>query len=138
MKRVKVYRNITKGCYSIQDKKTRLVIAHAGSVYLKDAIFRVSEAGRQRVLREKRKNVHAFVEGWAVDDLPYEDARVRGGTFDDNYRVRYNPYHNKQFVDTKGRALKRAGVVLLTPKGVFAYGQQYLAKDGNDIAANQK
>ncbi|NCZ81434.1 MAG: hypothetical protein EBY05_03785 [Actinobacteria bacterium] len=30
---------------------------------LKDVKFIVSQSGRERVLREKKKNVHAFVEG---------------------------------------------------------------------------
>lgn len=46
------------------------VIAHADNLHLVDVRFVVSEKGRQRVLAERRKNVHAFAEGKIVD---YDD-----------------------------------------------------------------
>ena len=39
------------------------VIVHADRVLIVNAEFKVSEAGRQRVIQEKRKNVHAGVVG---------------------------------------------------------------------------
>lgn len=87
--RVEVYRNLHKNCWSIRDRTSKLVIGHAGRVVLKHCRMRVSEAGRQRVLREKRKNVHAWIEGdWTGScDLP------------DNLgdRVSYNPYLGPNF-----------------------------------------
>ena len=63
---VKVYKNLHKDCYSVValdgEFKGR-VIAHAKSIVLSDAVTKVSEAGRQRVIREKAKNVHAVVVG---------------------------------------------------------------------------
>ena len=50
MKKVFVYRNLHKKCYSVKDWKTKKVIAHVDNIFLKDAVFKVSEAGRQRVL----------------------------------------------------------------------------------------
>ena len=64
--KVDVYRNLHNGMYSIKsrDKANRgLVIAHAKQVWLDDVEFVVSDAGRARVLREKKKYVHAFVRG---------------------------------------------------------------------------
>lgn len=80
--KVAVYWHFPKGCYSVQYKG--LVIAHVNSICLKDVKFRVSKAGRQRVLREERKNVHAKIHGIIADitELP-EYERVN--------RVRYNP-----------------------------------------------
>jgi len=40
-----------------------LVLAHADKLLLDDAVFKVSEKGRQRVISEQRKNVHAGVQG---------------------------------------------------------------------------
>ncbi len=47
----------------MKDKSTGRVIGYTESVNLEDVEFKVSEAGRQRLLREKRKNVHAFAIG---------------------------------------------------------------------------
>lgn len=81
--RVQIYRNLTKGCWSVRDAKTKLVIGHAATAVLRDANFKVSEAGRQRVLRERRKNVHAWVEGI----LEPAETTLHVGEW-----VTYNPY----------------------------------------------
>jgi len=64
-KKVRVYRNLHKDCISV--KQDGLVRCHATNVVLKDCKFIVSEAGQRRVRNEKKKNVHAFVEGYVVD-----------------------------------------------------------------------
>ncbi len=64
-KKVRVYRNLHKDCISV--KQGGLVRCHATNVVLKDCKFIVSEAGQRRVRNEKKKNVHAFVEGYVVD-----------------------------------------------------------------------
>jgi hypothetical protein len=61
--KVFVYRNLRRGCLSVRDTKTRRVIAHVDEIFLRDVKFKVSKAGRERVLKEKQKNVHAGVEG---------------------------------------------------------------------------
>ena len=61
--KVRIYWNLHKGMWSVQDAKTRRIIGHAFQILVRDAAFTVSEAGRQRVLRERKKNVHAFVVG---------------------------------------------------------------------------
>lgn len=71
--RVRVFRNLTRRCLSMQARTPTgwRTIAHADSVVLRDVAFRVSEAGRQRVLATGRKTVHAWaegtLEGWAGD-----------------------------------------------------------------------
>lgn len=67
------------------------MIRHSTQVYLKNVRFKVSAAGRRRVLLERRKNVHAFVEGEAtavfnLDRLP-------------TTTVTYNPYELERFHD---------------------------------------
>jgi len=73
---MRVYRNLHKDCWSIQQKNTKgrwLVVAHTDSITLRDCELRVSEAGRQRVLKEGRKNVHAYIQGyWVPDSLAVE------------------------------------------------------------------
>jgi hypothetical protein len=87
MKKVFVYWNLHKKCWSVKDMKTGLVIKHTSEMVLVDCKFKVSEAGRQRVIREKRKNVHAGVVGFLTDLLP-----VRIGL-----PVYYNPYKQSTF-----------------------------------------
>lgn len=71
-KHVRVYRNLTRGCWSVQHRG--LVVAHATSVRLKNVRFVVNQSGYERFLRENRKNVHAFVTGELVEvDCPTPD-----------------------------------------------------------------
>lgn len=94
--RVQVYVNLhltkTYGqpVYSVRDKRTRRVIDHVTAISLADAHCKVSQAGRERVVRERRKNVHAFVEG-TMAPVPPDHQSWRAGT--------YNPYRYKTFVD---------------------------------------
>ena len=97
--RVFVYFNLHKKCFSIKalegDRKGR-VIAHRDVVVLENCKFKVSESGRQRVLREKRKNVHAGVTGVWMDDAReqshFEFLTIVGR------QVTYNPYKYSSFV----------------------------------------
>ena len=86
---VRVYRNLHKKCWSVQEKKSRLILFHCNEIVLKNCKFIVNEAGRQRVLKEKRKNVHAFIEG----TLAPISTVGRGY----NERVIYNPYAGEYF-----------------------------------------
>jgi hypothetical protein len=69
--KVKVYRNLNKPeYYSIQatdgpDKNK--VIGYAKSILLSNVTFKVSEASRQRVIKQGRKNVHAVCIGTLTD-----------------------------------------------------------------------
>lgn len=97
-----VYFNLHRKCFSIKalegPDKGR-VIAHRKGVLLFDCTFKVSEAGRQRVLRERKKNVHAGVVGlWLDDEVD--------GTYDRVLRygnaITYNPYKYDNFVHLCG------------------------------------
>ncbi len=90
MNRVEVYRNLHKNCYSVRaltGENKGKVIDHVQSITLKDAKFVVQPAGRKRVLREKRKNVHAFVRGHITDE-PFKKGTP----------VKYDPYLTDAFV----------------------------------------
>lgn len=82
---VRVYRNLHRGCLSIQHGGR--VVAHVNNITLDGVTFKVSQAGRQRCLREKRKNVHAYVVGTVVSLT----ASAEG------IPVRYNPYQMDSF-----------------------------------------
>ena len=95
--RVFVYFNLHKKTWSIKalegENKGR-VIAHRDVVILEDAKPRVSEAGRQRVLKEKRKNVHAGIVGQLREDRMQDDSDIMYYP----YYVTYNPYKYESFV----------------------------------------
>ena len=115
--KVDVYRNLHNGMYSIKSREasTRgLVIAHADRVWLNDVQFIVSEAGRTRVLREKKKYVHAFVRGTLssffgnVRDVDVDLSKVHECIYEElNFNAMsnhgaeftYNPYRFSTFVD---------------------------------------
>ena len=74
--RVRVYRNLARDSYSVmamEGPDKGRVVAWAKEVFLDDVKFVVRESGRQRVLNERRKNVHAFVDGKLTSDQPVWD-----------------------------------------------------------------
>ena len=87
-----IYFNLHKKMFSVRDTKSGLVVGHANEATVRDAVFRVSQAGRERVLRERSKNVHAGVRGTTT----MEGGSVKGWT-----RLTYNPYKYKSFVTAK-------------------------------------
>jgi hypothetical protein len=109
--RVRIYRNLRKQCFSVLLRGR--VVAHCYCAVLTDVEFRVSPAGRARVLREKRKNVHAFAIGTVVGP----DC-LRSG--DGLRRITYNPYKAGTFTDAAGCPVYRASMVLLYDFGIRA------------------
>ena len=116
----RVYFNLHKHVFSVKDKKTQRVAKdHRENVILDNVTFVVSEAGRQRVLQEKRKNVHAYVDG------KDSTASVKGGSlfldciYEDVVQVTYNPYKYDSFVTLQGsRPLQGAERVFLNTKEI--------------------
>ncbi len=105
--RVFCYFNLHRLCFSVKalegEHKGR-VIAHADAVHLSAVRFKVSEAGRQRVLRENRKNVHAGAVGTLESFLPVGENASRAWSnrqrrfSQRGTRVTYNPYRFTSFV----------------------------------------
>lgn len=62
---VRVYRNLNSKCYSVQ--QDGIVRFHAKQLAIRNFRTIVNNTARMRVLREKRKNVHAFIEGIIYD-----------------------------------------------------------------------
>tara|TARA_R110001632_G_scaffold32084_2_gene83380 strand:+ start:1165 stop:1434 length:270 start_codon:yes stop_codon:yes gene_type:complete len=74
-----------------------------------DPVFVVRKAGRERVLRERKKNVHAFVRG----KLMYYDVIV--GTPELYTDVTYNPYKYSSFVNKHTEeAVDKAKIAVLS------------------------
>jgi hypothetical protein len=118
---VELYRNLHNKRISVRDAKTKLVLGHADEVMLTGAQFLVSEAGRQRVLREDRKNVHAVVRGTLV--LPF--GRASDG-FAAPVRVTYNPHKYSSFVLASGLNPITAAekVIVSAREGVLVDGER--------------
>jgi hypothetical protein len=86
----RIYYNLHRKCWSVQEKipgRGWIVIDHASEIMLEDVSFQVSEAGRQRVIRTKRKNVHAFGMGKRID--PICKAYLSDPCWE---RISYTPY----------------------------------------------
>ena len=94
-KPVRVFKNLTYGCYGIlQDGKLK---ASARQVQLTDVEFRVRESGRQRALKEQRRNVHAFAVGTLVDWVHPTETRQLTGV--EGRVISYNPVGSGLFFD---------------------------------------
>lgn len=101
--KVFVYFNLHKKLFSVRDHITGIVVGHTNMIALENVTFKVSEAGRQRVLREKRKNVHAGVLG-TVKELPVPPPE---------FSAFYNPYKYDSFVGVYEQKLSTASLVVL-------------------------
>ena len=114
MIQVDVYKNLHQDKWSIKDRKSGRVIGHANQVTIIDATFIVQPAGRARVLKEKRKNVHAFVRGTLVS--------TGGFMATGNMRkVTYDPYKADHFTTETGQRIDTADTVELAHGAVYAY-----------------
>ncbi|MCJ8014181.1 hypothetical protein MUG84_20935 [Paenibacillus sp. KQZ6P-2] len=112
--KVAIYYNLHKRCLSVKDHRTGRIIAHEQSLLLENVLFKVSQKGRERVLREKRKNVHAFIIGDKILAIPTELELKQ-------YRkAKYNPYLYENFVDIdSGQEVLQAQKVFCIGKSIF-------------------
>ena len=111
--RVEVYWNLHKHCFSVRaldgPNKGR-VIEHTDKIAMLLPTFVVQAAGRAKVLRERKKNVHAFVRGLRV----HNTTMVTNITASCWQRASYNPYKHATWVDQAGNELTNAAYCLLT------------------------
>lgn len=137
---VEVYYNVHRQMLSVRDAKTKKVFAHTILVALEDVTFTVQPAGRDRIRRTNRQNVHAWVRGrvipvWAAegytngDDWLMSRYNKGGNGISKGPRIRYNPYKNDTFVlaDT-GKPIGGAFCVIVTSAGV-----QMMVTDGKPV-----
>jgi hypothetical protein len=113
--KVRVYFNLHRKQLSVQHKTPSgwRLWRHAEQVTLENPRFRVSEPGRQRVLREKRKNVHALIEG---DLVLTEGAPITPAT-----AVTYNPYKMATFQTVEaGEPVRSAKYAIINGRKILA------------------
>jgi hypothetical protein len=133
-RKVRVYWNLHRGGWSVQTRSGAdggwRVACHADVVRLHEATTSVSEAGRQRVLRERKKNVHAYVIGWCINVETFTLATCEDPTA--GRRLKYNPYRGPSFFAvglnrgtgeledvSKGRSF--AAVAMYGPSAVYCW-----------------
>lgn len=103
-RRVFVYKNLHENCWSVRDKQSGHVVAHADRVELTQVQLKVGAAGRERVLREQSKNVHAGLEGnlQTLQLKGFPSQRYTHGQATSEGKapelVTYNPYKYSSFV----------------------------------------
>ena len=116
--RVQVYRNLTKKAISVmalEGPNKGRIIARLNCVTLTNCRFLVNESGRQKVLKFKRKRVHAFVRGTTTDffSSPHFTAPIA-----DHVRVKYNPYKFSTFVRADNeQPVKQASSIMVYADG---------------------
>jgi len=95
---IDVYRNLNKtNFYSIRNRSGSFknkVSGYAHAVIVRHPELIVSKAGRARVQKEKRKNVHSFVRGEFCDAF---NSEVILSQLNDYLRLSYSPYKFDSF-----------------------------------------
>ena len=87
-KPVRVYRNLHRQCLSI---KQGVVRCHTNYIFLTNVTYPVNTRVRDRVRKERKKEVHAYVMGYVSSPRLVDDVKLLG-------TVSYNPYVNDRFV----------------------------------------
>jgi len=120
--KVDIYKNLTKKCYSIRSREKKSygkVIEHSKDIILKDVQFIVGEKGRERVIQEKRKNVHAYARGTYLSTtaLPLQESWLPKAFVS----IKYDPYKYSYFYreDTLEPVYK-AKMLYCTKSGIWA------------------
>jgi hypothetical protein len=108
------YRNLRTGTMSLQQKvgNSWLVIGHITNIVIKHPKFYVSEPGRQRVIKEKQKNVHAYSTGILVDVAPEKLPNLQ--------EIYYCPYAQSYFSwKHTGEQITSADLLVVIDNQVF-------------------
>lgn len=119
MNRVRVYWNLNKNAWSVMSK--RIVISHKDIIVLSNVRFIVSENGRQKVIREKKKNVHAFAEGEIVEaDGLSKDLIDEKLLSYKTRQISYNPYKYPCFFERESKEIIfTAGFIVMKDRKII-------------------
>ena len=114
--RVKVYRNLKNGLFSVQFGG--LVVAHLATVQLTGVVFKVTETARQRVLAQRQRNVHAYAIG------TYTSAAQPTAT----EPISYNPYQAGHFFRVEDQAPIHSATAV-----VLSNGKAYVSAQASQL-----
>ena len=105
------------------------VVGHVSAIELEGCTFRVSEAGRQRVIRDRCKNVHATVRGRVVEasmeatPAPCLTAKHSAILAAGGRDTTYQPYYTPTFINRETKhPVHAAQTVVIVGKFVAATG----------------
>ena len=133
-KPLKCYRNLNRRLGDEKDfwsvKQGNIVRFHCRCIFLKDVTFPVNEKVRQRVIANKRKEVHAFVMGFITQtgDAPLFDAYCK-----DKQEVTYNPYKNETFVCKDRKVISAAMFCLIKQGGMKVFASNILTEQTSSV-----
>ena len=127
MEKVQVYRNLHRTeedgthVYSVRNDKG-IVVDHVTQIAISKPILRVGPKGNERGREEKRKNVHAYIQGMRMRESLIDDYTT-GIELHDWQKITYNPYRHKSFVldDNESVAVREAWFVEIRRDGVWAF-----------------
>lgn len=88
-KKVRMYRCLNKKGFVFSLSQNKKVVGHTTNIVLKNCKLIVMESGKNRCIKEKQRNVHAFVEGYIGTE---DDIKL---TF--SFLLEYNPFEDKKF-----------------------------------------
>ena len=126
MEKIQVYRNLHRTeedgthVYSVRNDKG-IVVDHVTQIAISKPILRVGPKGNQRVRDEKRKNVHAYIQGMRMRESVIDDPT--SGCSGKWEKITYNPYLHKSFVLAQDQsvAVREAWFVEIRRDGVWAF-----------------
>lgn len=98
--KVRVYFNLHRHVFSVkalEGAHKGKVIAHTPLLVINDVTPHVSEAGRQRVLTERSKNVHAYLQG-TIDLAHLHDLNLIEADDVPHKKISYDPYKGPSFI----------------------------------------
>ena len=122
MVRYEAYFNLHKQCLSVRPARRGGKVTHMDAVRFENVRFVVQPAGRAKVLREGKKNVHAFIRGSLRDFTRIGDPNlVYPPTLDDEMeQVFYNPYLYPTFVyRSDERPIYEAAAAVVVGKSIY-------------------
>lgn len=93
-KSVQIYRNLTKKSVRYSIRQFGKVVGHSNRLYLENCHFIVNESGRQWVLKNHKKTVHAVIQGFLTASAEKEIKTHEQLPC----IITYNPYKNDSFV----------------------------------------
>lgn len=116
--KVRVYKNLHNGFMSVQSyqrgKGWRLA-GHTKNLFLADCVFLVYEKGRQRVIAQKQKIVHAYIQGIVANSWLFSS------DIKQLKPVSYNPYFLDSFYLVENQTpIKFTKYCLIKQNKVFA------------------
>lgn len=88
-KAVELYRCLNRKGFVFSLRQNGKVVGHTNNIVLKNCKFIISNAGKQRCINNKVRNVHAYVEGYLGTK---EDIKL---SF--SFELLYNPYKDMGF-----------------------------------------